>query len=297
LRLADCRGCCRCLRRHWCCYDGWLGGNYWFLCWTYLLFARRCRSSHRRFHHDSAWWRSHNNHWTRRHSASRSLGHDSAGRRSRCNRRRSGRRNNGWRLARLRNNSARLRSSRRSGDSGPCAGWGWCACGRRGRSGVHHRRLNDRRCRLGWRVRMTRAFFLFVLLGQDRLQHIARLGDVRQIDLRNHSLTTRPCRTAGRMPGRLRALVKMRTNLLRFIPLQRAGVSLHAIDPEFRKNVDNRTRLHFQLACQIIDTNLTHPPLFSYSAAKPHSVFGSCLLESLQPGSLLQGRLTRSRLT
>jgi hypothetical protein len=31
-------------------------------------------------------------------------------------------------------------------------------------------------------------FFFFVFLGEDSFQHIARFGDVRQIDLRDHRL-------------------------------------------------------------------------------------------------------------
>jgi hypothetical protein len=37
-------------------------------------------------------------------------------------------------------------------------------------------------------MRMACFFFLFVLLGEDRLQHIAWLGNVREVDLRDNGL-------------------------------------------------------------------------------------------------------------
>jgi hypothetical protein len=35
---------------------------------------------------------------------------------------------------------------------------------------------------------MARLFFLFLLFGQNGLHHIARLGDVRKVDLRGNGL-------------------------------------------------------------------------------------------------------------
>jgi hypothetical protein len=121
-------------------------------------------------------------------------------------------------------------------------------------------------------------FFLFFLLGQNGLHHIAGLGDVREIDLRDDGLRAVASCRGTRMGRRLRFLRKMRTNLLRLVQFQRAGVRLDAIHAEFRENVDNRPRLNFQLARQIVDTNLTHPPLFKKFAAKPPLVAHSYLM-------------------
>jgi len=50
---------------------------------------------------------------------------------------------------------------------------------------------------------VARFFFLFVFLGQNRLQNIARLRDVRQVDLRNN----RRLRVARGPAGRVRTLM------------------------------------------------------------------------------------------
>jgi hypothetical protein len=73
-------------------------------------------------------------------------------------------------------------------------------------------------------------------------------------------------------------LFQARTNLVRFVRLQRAGVRLASSDAEFRKKVENRARLDFKLFREIVDTNLTHPPLFSVCAANPPLVAHSYLM-------------------
>jgi hypothetical protein len=56
---------------------------------------------------------------------------------------------------------------------------------------------------------------------------------------------------------------KVRTNLLSLVKLQRAGVRLARRNADSWKNVENCPRLYFQLFREIVDTNLTHPPLFN----------------------------------
>ena len=73
---------------------------------------------------------------------------------------------------------------------------------------------------------------------------------------------------AARMRRGLCLPRKVRTNLLRLVQFQRAGVRLPARNAEFRKNVENRPRLNFQLFREIVDTNLTHPPLFNVCRQK-----------------------------
>jgi hypothetical protein len=108
-------------------------------------------------------------------------------------------------------------------------------------------------------------FFIFLFLGQEGLHHIARFGDVRKIDLgdngfRGVAAGRRACmRAVPRFPR------KVRTNLLSLVQLQRTGVRLACRNAELRKNVENRSRLYFQLFREIVDTNLTHPPLFKIS--------------------------------
>jgi hypothetical protein len=110
---------------------------------------------------------------------------------------------------------------------------------------------------------VTRLFFLFLLLGQNGLHHVAGLGDVRQIDFGNNRGRTMPGRTSCAMRCRSRFLRKMRTNLIRLVAFKRTGVRFARGNTEFLKNVENRARLYFQLFREIVDTNLAHPPLFN----------------------------------
>jgi hypothetical protein len=110
---------------------------------------------------------------------------------------------------------------------------------------------------------MTRLFFLFLLLGLNGFQHIAGLGDVRQIDLGNDGWCAVTAGPSCGMRCRPRFLRKMRTNLIRLVAFERTGVRFARSHTEFRKNVENRARLYFQFFREIVDTNLAHPPLFS----------------------------------
>ena len=125
-------------------------------------------------------------------------------------------------LARLGNDLARLRT-RRSGGSGRgrCGRSANLGCGRRLRRGRG----------LGRHTRVTRLLLLFLLLGLNGLQHIAGLGDVRQIDLGNdggRAVTGKPG-SGIRCRPQLRA--KTRTNLFRLVAFERAGMRLPAATP------------------------------------------------------------------
>ena len=64
------------------------------------------------------------------------------------------------------------------------------------------------------------------------------------------------------MAGRLGPAIKMNANLFRLVILQRTGVGLAAVQAELHQYVKNLTALDFHLAREIVDSNLTHPPLF-----------------------------------
>lgn len=165
----------------------------------------------------------------------------------------SGRRrsNNRRRLTRLRNNLARLRFGGRRGRR-------WC-CSRSGGGRAHHRLRG--RLGLGRHAHVARFIFLFLFLGQDCLQHIAGLGDVRQIDFGHNASRALAARCAAcRGPG---PACKVRANSIRLVSLERAGVRFAALNAQLRKNVENRARLDFQFFREIVNTNLAHPPLFT----------------------------------
>ena len=103
--------------------------------------------------------------------------------------------------------------------------------------------------------------FLFLLLGQNGLQHVSGFGDMREINFRRDGL--RGARGLRALLARgPRSSLKLRTHLVGLIVLQGAGVGLAAVQAELGKQVKNLLALDFQFARENIDSNLTHPPLF-----------------------------------
>jgi hypothetical protein len=118
-------------------------------------------------------------------------------------------------------------------------------------------------------VQALLCLLLFLLLGcQDGLQHIARLGDVREIDLGRDRLCCARGRGSG-LSARARSTLVVRANLLRLVLLERTRVGLAARQAELRQYVENLPALDFHLAREIVDTNLTHPPLFNICYPTP----------------------------
>jgi hypothetical protein len=71
------------------------------------------------------------------------------------------------------------------------------------------------------------------------------------------------------MAGWTRAMIELRAHLLGFIFLERAGVGFTRSQAKLRQHVKNLAALDFQLSREIIDSNLTHPPLFRNTAQSP----------------------------
>jgi hypothetical protein len=115
-----------------------------------------------------------------------------------------------------------------------------------------------------------RRFLGLHLLCLDGPQNVAGLGDVGEIDFRNDALGSFGRRGAG-AASRVLAALKMRANLVGLIVFQRTGVGLAACQAEFRQYVKNLLALDFHLAREIVDSNLTHPPLFKICYPKPTS--------------------------
>jgi hypothetical protein len=66
-------------------------------------------------------------------------------------------------------------------------------------------------------------------------------------------------------------MFKMRADLLGLVLFKRAGVGFPRCQADFRQYVKNLPALDFHLAREIVDTNLTHPPLFKICYPKPVS--------------------------
>ena len=141
----------------------------------------------------------------------------------------------------------------------------WRARNRRGgRYGLglnrmgRYRRPNGRRNRRGG-----------VLLA-DGIEHIARLGDMRKVDLGLDYFFALGAVWFGVLGRgwRFAAGAKMSSDFFGLVLLQRTGMRLLLGDPQLRKDIGDRLAFDFQLSGQIVDSNLTHPPLFppGYSA-------------------------------
>ena len=114
---------------------------------------------------------------------------------------------------------------------------------------------------------LTRFLFLFLLVRQNSLHHIPGLGDVREIDLGLDALGRARGRAAGVAAG-LRS-TQLGANLVCLVVFQRTGMRLAAGQAEFHQYIKNLPTLDFHLACQIVDSNLTHPPLFKMCSPRP----------------------------
>jgi len=148
------------------------------------------------------------------------------------------------RLDRLRRDQPR--SDRRSGSN------------RRPRSGrlIDNRLGRSRR----WRHR-GRRFPGLILARQNGLQRIAGLGDLGEIDFGAELVAAATTATAVAVAGAA-GLTEILADLLGLIDLHGAGVGLFLRDADLDKHVENLFAFHFQLASQIVNSNL-HPPLLS----------------------------------
>ena len=102
------------------------------------------------------------------------------------------------------------------------------------------------------------------MFADDGFQHISGLRDVRQVDLGLDPVGINTvgarglCCTVG-----LAGSPEMCTDLLGFVVLKRTGMRLLLRDSGFNQHVENRFAFNFQLPGQVVDSNLTHPPLCS----------------------------------
>ena len=230
-----------------------LCGNCGLLCRANLFVAGR--RSHVRLNHHGLGWRHNHDRPSHGNSACRCLGYYWTGWGTGSNRRWSRRcDDNRRRRARLRNNLPRFRPGgllrrRCNGDR---------------RRGSNRRRRRSGRTHGG--MRLPRFLLLFLLIGQNGLHHISWLGNVREIYFWSDGLRS----TGGRRTRMTaRSAVQMHAYLLRLVVLQGTRVRFSVGQAEFRQYVKNLPALDFHLACEIVDTNLTHPPLFKICYPSP----------------------------
>jgi hypothetical protein len=72
-----------------------------------------------------------------------------------------------------------------------------------------------------------------------------------------------PARTRGRT-----GCAEAGTHFIRFMVFERTGMALLLGDSDFREYIENGLTFDFQLSCQIVDSNLAHPPFRLRTSAK-----------------------------
>jgi hypothetical protein len=95
----------------------------------------------------------------------------------------------------------------------------------------------------------------------DKLQHISRFGDMRQINLGLDAFfgASRPRGFRCGLPFGGRCL-EMGAYFLSLMVLERTGMSLLLGHADNRQHIEYGFAFDFQFPCQIVDSNLTHPP-------------------------------------
>lgn len=157
------------------------------------------------------------------------------------------------------------RSHTRLGSNEPGRGWYWGGFGGWGRNhgGLGRDRRHCSGKRGGNRGGGSGMSGCLIALS-DGAHYIARAGDVGQVDL-GLDLVVVSAGSAGGS-GRRRgrgARLKMDADFFRLKVFQRTGMGLLLGNPDFRQDVENGPAFNFQLAGQIVDSSLTHPPFRS----------------------------------
>jgi hypothetical protein len=122
------------------------------------------------------------------------------------------------------------------------------------------RNYRTRRNRRNWR---SRNGDLSLLLAQG-VKNVARLRNMGQINLGlERFVAVGPACPGSLVSGMFVAGAEVHPHLFRLEILQRAGMRFFLSDPQPRQRVGDRLALDFQFSRQIVDSNLTHPPLSS----------------------------------
>lgn len=102
------------------------------------------------------------------------------------------------------------------------------------------------------------------MLLTNGVEHIARAGNMREINLGLDLVARTGTGTAGFWQGVLTFPgLQIGAHLLGFMLFERTGMGFLLGDSDVRKCIENSLAFYFQLSCQIVDSNLTHPPRFS----------------------------------
>jgi len=149
-------------------------------------------------------------------------------------------------LSRQRNDTSRCCRCRSRRSRCDC----WSRCSGRSRASLSRWRHNGR-----WPRRRTARLRLRLLALKDRLQSIARLRDMRQIELRL-GFRGRPCWGTTAAP-----VLEIPAHFFGLIGLNGTGVRLALGHANRCQSVQNGPALDFQLSCEIVDSNFGHPSL------------------------------------
>jgi hypothetical protein len=98
----------------------------------------------------------------------------------------------------------------------------------------------------------------------NRLQHVTRLGNMREVELGLDLVDAKPSGPRLLPSGRRPVRGKVLPHLLRFVRFDGTGMGLLLADANRGQEIENLLALDFQLPGQIVDSNLRlHPPCIS----------------------------------
>jgi hypothetical protein len=115
-------------------------------------------------------------------------------------------------------------------------------------------------------TRHWRGCSLFPL--RNRLQHISRPGDVRQVNLGFDFVFATQIAGGSRRGSRFRGRTEVHPYFFCFEVFQRTGMGLLLGHPDCLQDIENSLAFNFQLPGEIVDSNLAHPAFLASACAQ-----------------------------
>lgn len=121
----------------------------------------------------------------------------------------------------------------------------------------------------GFNRGMSRRCGCALLLADDRFQHISGFGDMRKIDFGLYSVGFGSS-GSGRLCGcvTLAGSAEIGADLFGLMFLEGAGVRFLFGNANLLQNIEDRFTFDFQFSGQVVNSNLTHPPLVSSALSR-----------------------------
>jgi hypothetical protein len=103
---------------------------------------------------------------------------------------------------------------------------------------------------------------------RNRLQHISRPGDVRQVNLGLDFVFAAQSAGGSRRRRRFSGRTEVHPYFFCFEVFQRTGMGLFLGHPDCLQDIENSLAFNFQLPGEIVDSNLAHPAFLASACAQ-----------------------------